>query len=107
MAMFGFGQMVSRESRRKQGKVVQVPEFRLHVQCQWRIVSDGAILVGYGDWHWPPTGSGMAYDDFAEADAPRNRRDELVDAFTAHGANAHLVVRAEGATTGDLEIEFR
>jgi hypothetical protein len=104
MATFGFGQLVSRESRRKPGQTVQSPEFSLHVQCQWRIVSGGAILVGYGDWHWPPIGSDFAYDEFMEADAPRNRRDDLVSVFTAHGQPAHIVDRAEGATTGDLRV---
>lgn len=106
MATFGFGALVSRESRWKPGQIAQIPEFRLHIQCQWRIVRDGAIFVGYGDWHWPPTGSDVEYYDFMEADAPRNHRDDLVAAFTAHGETAHSVDRAEGATTGDLRLEF-
>jgi len=106
MAMFGFGQLVSRESRRRPGQIIHVPEFMLHIQCQWRIVHDGKILVGYGDWHWPPAGSDIAYDEFKEADAPRSRRDDLIDAFSAHGKTVHTVVRAEGATTGDLQISF-
>jgi len=108
MATFGFGRLVSREprSRKSRGQTVPVPEFRLHIQCQWRIVQDGAILVGYADWHWPPQGSEVAYHDFEEADAPRTRRDDLVEAFMAHGEAAHLVDRAEGEATGDLRVAF-
>ncbi len=108
MATLGFGEIVNRESSspRSRGKLVEVPEFALHIQCHWRIVRDGGILVGYADWQWPPAGSAVAYLDFDAPDAPRNRRDDLVDAFVGHGAQAHIVEAAVGAMAGDLRLEF-
>lgn len=104
MATFGFGGLVERDSRR--GGRVQVPEHRLHIQSQWRIVRDGVVVVGYGDWHYPPLGSTIAYWDFQEADAARNRRDDLVDEWFAHGDRAHVVTEARGTMAGDLTILF-
>jgi hypothetical protein len=104
MEMFGFGHFVERETRRSVR--IRVAENRLHVQCQWRIVRDRQVLVGYGDWRWPPSGSDVDLFDFDAADAPLNRRDELVDGFLQHGATAHQVQGLSSAPTGDLAIDF-
>jgi len=83
----------------------EVPEFALHVQCRWRIVRDGSILVGAADIFWPPSGSEIPYREF-DYDGVTSRRDELLDLFMAHGTEAHVVGRVDGASTGDARIEF-
>jgi hypothetical protein len=103
MATFGFGRLIDKQGRRGP---VQVPEYRLHIQETWRITRAGAVLLGYGDWHYPPRGSTVAYHDFAEGDEPRNQQDDLRDDWIGHGAAAHTVVDAHGANTGDLSISF-
>lgn len=62
--------------------------------------------AGYGDWRYPPIGVEVDPYDFKQWDEPRNRQDDLVDQFIAHGNDAHTVERAEGATTGDLRMQF-
>ena len=51
---FGFGEWIRRPAvGRKAPRFVDVPEFALHVQCRWRIVRDGSIVVGSADIFWP------------------------------------------------------
>jgi hypothetical protein len=103
MATFGFGRLMERESRRGR---VEVAEYRLHIQETWRISRDGAVLLGYGDWHYPSSDSAITYADFVERDEPRNRQDDLRDAWAAHGPAAHTVREARGTNAGDLSIAF-
>jgi len=103
MATFGFGRLIERQGRRG---LVQVPEYRLHVQETWRITKHGSVLLGYADWHYPPRGSTTAYNDFAAQDEPRNRQDDLRDDWLKHGAEAHGVTATAGSDAGDLRISF-
>jgi hypothetical protein len=103
MATFGFGRMIERVGRSGQ---IQLPEYRLHIQETWRITRDDEVLLGYGDWHYPPRGSSVSYAEFVEQDAPRNRRDDLIDDWQAHGSDAHVVREARGTNAGDLAIMF-
>jgi hypothetical protein len=103
MATFGFGRLIVREGRRGPR---QVPEYSVHIQEAWRIVRAGVVLVGYADWHYPPRGSSILYEDFVEQDAPRSRLDDLIEDWLAHGSKAHLVRSVEGTTAGDLAIAF-
>ena len=103
MATFWFGRLLTRQSR--QGPI-EVAEYRLHIQETWRITRDGRVLLGYGDWHYPPRGSTVSYDDFIEKDERHNRQDDLREDWTAHGEEAHTVASAEGSETGDLAIRF-
>jgi hypothetical protein len=103
MATFGFGSLIERQGRRGP---VQIPQYRLHIQETWRVTKAGAVLLGYGDYHYPPRGSAVTYHDFVEADEPRNRQDDLRDDWVSHGAAAHTVVEASGSEAGDLAISF-
>jgi hypothetical protein len=113
MQVFGFGDLVpnSGEDRRRAAAIAarprraEVPEFALHVQCRWRIVRNGSILVGAADIFWPGAESEVAYQEF-DNDGARSRRDELVDSFMAHGQDSHVVRKIEGASTGDARIQF-
>jgi hypothetical protein len=103
MAIFGFGDLIERDGHRGR---VQVAQYRLHIQETWRVTTGGAVLLGYGDWHFPPRGSAVSYRDFVEADEPRTMQDDLRDDWVSHGAAAHSVVEASGTDAGDLDITF-
>ncbi len=103
MATFGFGRQIERQARRG---LVEIPEYRLHVQETWRITNLGRVLLGYADWHYPPRGSTALYDDFDASDEPRNRQDDLRDDWLAHGPEAHTVAATAGSEAGDLRIDF-
>lgn len=103
MGTFGFGRLIERQGRRGP---VEVAEYRLHIQETWRVTNAGVVLVGYGDWHYPPRGSTVTYDDFVERDARRTRQDDLRDDWIAHGTDAHVVTTCRGTEAGDLSISF-
>jgi hypothetical protein len=98
MQTFGFGDRVEHA-----GTGRAVPEYALHVQCRWRIVREGSLLVGAADIFWPPQASEVDYHDF-DYDGKLSRRDELLDDFVGHGEPAHRVERVEGAATGDARL---
>jgi hypothetical protein len=83
-----------------------IAEYRLHVQEIWRIVRGAGILVGYGDYFYPPAGSPVARAAFVARDAQRTRRDELIEVWMAHGRAAHVVRSVGGTDAGDLAITF-
>ena len=104
MATFGFGAGIELDDR---GDPVKVADYRLHIQEIWRIVRDGAIVVGYGDYFYPPRGSGVAREDFVARDAPRTRRDDLLDDWSVHDAIDHVVREVHATDAGDLALTFR
>ena len=100
MAMIHFG--VERTYVRN-GKPRTVGDWALHIQCPWRIIRDGEILVGYSDMRVPPVGIDPEVFD---PDESRTRRDDLTDAFEVHGRQAHLVTMISATTTADLRLEL-
>ena len=103
MATFGFGALPAAVT----GTTGAVAAYRLHIQEIWRIEQEGEILVGYADYFFPPDGSRVARADFTARDAPRTRRDDLVDAWVAHDPDGpHVVAAVRGTRAGDLAIAF-
>jgi len=103
MATFGFGAMPVATA----GTTGAVAAYRLHVQEIWRIALEGEILVGYADYFFPPRDSLVARVDFVARDAPRTRRDDLVDDWVAHDPEGpHVVASVRGTRAGDLAITF-
>lgn len=49
MAMIGFGKGPLVERR---GKTVQLSEWDLHLQCPWRFVRDGSVILAWMDFHY-------------------------------------------------------
>ena len=104
MGTFGFGNETEQVRR---GKTSTVADYRLHIQEIWRIVRDGVILVGYGDYFYPPRGSDLAREDFVARDAPRTRRDDLIDDWFATTRRITSSARSAERPPGDLAITFR
>ncbi len=49
MAMIGFGEGPLVERR---GKTIQLSEWDLHLQCPWRFVRDGSVILASTDFHY-------------------------------------------------------
>jgi hypothetical protein len=104
MATFGFGGETEQVVR---GKRIKVAEYRLHIQEIWRIIRKGVILVGYGDYFYPPRDLDIAREDFVARDAPRTRRDDLIDDWSAHESVDHVVREVHATNAGDVAVTFR
>jgi hypothetical protein len=104
MGTFGFG---SETDLVHQGKPIKVADYRLHIQEIWRIARQGVILVGYGDYFYPPRGSNVAREAFVARDAPRTRRDDLIDEWSAHDSADHVVREVNGTNAGDVAVTFQ
>ena len=103
MEMFWFGGFVERVSRRGAGVITG--EYRLHVQCAWRIISRRRIVVGYSDMADPPDGSSSA--GFDPNSSPTNRRDVLLAEFIAkRSSDPRVIVAVEGSPSGDARFTF-
>ena len=104
MEMFHFGPRIPIVSRR--GIQRTTGEYRLHVQCPWRLVRAGTIIVGYDDLTKPPTGEAEEPMDLGSG--AKSYRDELVQRFLAEVGQDDRVVQKQTTTTyGDARLTFR
>ena len=104
MEMFQFGARVTSQDFR--GKTRTVGELALHLQCAWRIVSLGRVLVGDRDLWTPRTGVSDVDFHPTEVAARLSRRDELMERFLGHGEPAHVVAGVNVSPVGDLHLSF-
>ena len=108
MATIGFGAEVEADFRKKghpgEYERRMVSQYALHLQCNWRVVREGRIIIGSEDVYYPP--AGIAEEDFDRRNAELTRRDELVDAFIGHRAEPHVVVSVDSFSTGDFRLGF-
>jgi hypothetical protein len=98
MEMFEFGAQVPFTNRH--GIADAAGEYALHVQCPWRIVRNGKVVVGYDDLHEDAPDPSP---DGADADSDRNLRDVLLAGFLADG-NKHVVTGCETTAAGDVRL---
>lgn len=105
MEMFQFGERVTNLDFR--GNSRTVGELALHLQCSWRIVSLGRVLVGDRDLWTPRTGvSDDGFNPTSKSGMTMSRRDELMEQFLLHGEPAHVVAKADTSAVGDLHLLF-
>jgi hypothetical protein len=102
MQMFAFGNRILSENRRSEP--VEKGEYALHVQCDWRMVRSGKILVGSRDIFFeaiesvPPLSSVQSQTDWT-------RRDErLRDFFDQPRANQVSVDWVEADILGGVRL---
>jgi hypothetical protein len=101
--MFHFGEL--RETVDSRGRVRIHGECSLHVQAPWRIVVSGQVAVGYRDMRDPP--DGVPAEEFDPNEAPRTRRDELLDELLSDAGSRSWIARRCSATDfGDIRIFF-
>ncbi len=83
LASFQFGRERQVADSRRAAKIVG--EYALHVQCDWRIIQEEKIVVGYRDVYSPPRDFGDQ-SKFDWRSEKRNRRDDLLDSIFAGGS---------------------
>ncbi|HWF38600.1 MAG TPA: hypothetical protein VG322_08780, partial [Candidatus Acidoferrales bacterium] len=78
MAMFQFGRR--RKIQNVRGEWREVGDIALHVQCRWRLLRDGLIVIGSSDLYYPAEfeEGGNVPDEF-DWDTDNNLRDKLLD----------------------------
>jgi hypothetical protein len=105
MEMFSFGQLIVKPRRRRPPSRL-VTRFGLHVQCPWRIVRSGSLIVGYGDLSEPRSDLPEAEaDDFDPNELGTTLREELLEAFHRERQQRPRLVTAVAASeVGDLRV---
>jgi hypothetical protein len=87
-----------------QGKAKTVGQFALHIQCSWRIVQPGRVIVASGDLYYTPDGHAPG-PDFDWEPRGANRRDVNLDHLFSD--DQQLVVRdVKLECAGFLRIMF-
>ena len=103
MSTFQFGQRF--QTKDFVGRPSDVGEYALHIQCAWRIVRDGAVVVGSSDLYYP---ADYSTEDVVPPtfnwDHDPNRRDRLLTSlFEGHGFELRKVTLG---TAGFCRMEF-
>jgi hypothetical protein len=99
MEMFWFGQFVERLNAKGIGYVVG--EYRLHVECSWRITGPAGIVVGYTDLADTSDDRG---EERSETSETMSLRDELLVAYYKN--SERNVVAVESTRLGDLTLRL-
>jgi hypothetical protein len=60
----------------RSGKLIEVGEYALHIQCAWRLVRDSEIVVGFADWVVERSAEGDDEDEEAVDEAVVEEEDE-------------------------------
>src|SRR5689334_17164863 len=94
MEMFHFGDLQPVAGRHG---IAMVGEYRLHVQCAWRIASDARIIVASRDRYYPAGDPYAKADDFDLSVPGVNRCDERITVFFKEQGGAHSLVEAVAA----------
>lgn len=100
LAVFHFG---ARRLVSERGRLVDVGDYALHVQCAWRIARGETVLVGSGDVYYPPVSESA--DNF-DWDRGPNLRDLRLSALFEETHDGFLVSWAKARNAGSFEIRF-
>ena len=105
MATFQFGER--REVRDHFGRLTEIGQYALHVQCPWRFVHGTTIAVGSGDLFHPSTDESIASSSerFDWHHRP-NRRDELLAELFKARSGGFIVRHAKLGDAGSCSISF-
>jgi hypothetical protein len=104
MEIFHFGDLQPILGRRG---TAMVGDYRLHVQCAWRIVGDAGIVVASRDRYYPAGDPYSNQDGFDWSAQGVNRCDERVTAFFKEQDGIHLRVEAVFAdNVGSVRLQL-
>jgi hypothetical protein len=101
MEMFAFGAHIPSENRR--GEPVDKGEFALHVQCAWRIVKSGEVLVGSRDIFLKSQTLQRPSSALRQADWTRSD-ERLLAFFDMYRADPVTVARVEADSVGGVRL---
>jgi hypothetical protein len=106
MECFQFGDRHTRviQYGRRRGDTVEEGEYKLHVQCAWRIVRGDEVLVGGHDLYYPADESAVPPEDF-DWDHEPNLRGRRIEALFAN-SRSFLVHRVDVGVAGALRIDL-
>lgn len=106
--MFGFGATRTRvlQFGPNKGQSVEVRDFSLHVDCDWRVRGLEGIVVGWLDMFYRSGEASNADDDDWDrhAKGATSRRDERLEAWLAHGP--YEVQHAHADAVGGFTLEL-
>ncbi len=95
------------ESVKRNGRIITVGEYGLHIQCSWRLIRAATIAVASGDRYFAAGDDPFKDYDTFDWDEQPNRRDERIDALFAAWADRPLVVESvESDIVGSLHISL-
>lgn len=102
MQIFEFGPR--HEMTNRKGKIVEVSDIRLHLQCRWRFVSKDQILFGQDDLY-------RSADPHFTEDFDYNKQPSALDAaqrawFDDHRDKPLRVIATRGDNYGGFRIEL-
>lgn len=101
MLWLALGEKVS--TRNIMQQPVRRNHFALHLQCPWRFVQEGEVLLGSEDIYY--TGDGEYRDEMNEPRGMDARFDDFVrDGFFEKGE--FVITQVKAATRGDLVLQF-
>jgi hypothetical protein len=100
MEMFEFGAQTPFTDRH--GRQRTIGEYRLHVQCAWRIVAAGRVVVGYSDVHDAPVDPPP---DAFDPERDPTLRDVLLERFLSE-RQPRVVTECETTTAGDVRLKL-
>jgi len=103
MAMFQFGRQ--RKIQNDRGEWREVGDVALHVQCRWRVLRQGLIVIGSSDLYYPADFqvSGKVPEGF-DWDKDNNLRDKLLDNLFSGNTREFLVRSISVGQAGSLQI---
>ena len=101
MQRFMFGRAI--DGTRTDGRAHQYGEFELHVQCPWRLISNGLLIVGSRDLSEPRSGL-IGGPDFDWEPIGSNLRDELLDVYIEDHQGPRFVRQMGLELLGDLRL---
>jgi hypothetical protein len=85
------------------GVAKQVGEWALHLQCPWRFVRSGTVLLASSDFYYVP-GSGERYDFESDGESVFHRSSKLLNKIASSEQIRVLEVRCSEA--GAFEVLF-
>lgn len=103
MQIFEFGKVRSHLNRK--GQKVQSGEFKLHVQCRWRMINPTRILFGRDDL-LRPADSRISIDDFDWDESESILDVAQQEWFTGHRPGFAKVTSVSGDAYGGCRIGF-
>lgn len=103
MEMFSFGELVPTPAGRTVPSHL-AGRYGLHLQCPWRIVRSGSLIVGYDDLREPKSGQ-ECDENFDPDELETTLREELLEAFHREREDRRRLVTAIAASQlGDLSV---
>ncbi len=102
IATFQFGRRI--QVKDYYGRESESGEYAMHIQCSWRIVRGGSVIVGSGDLYYPADTEDDSVPENFDWERDPNRRDNLLQSLFNDGSLTVSDVHV--GTAGTCRFEF-